>query len=413
VLLSTDEPDAMMRGLFARIAPHFSLDAYFNFTVNEAHDALRLSSCIGIPEEAARAISRLEFGQAVCGSVARLWQPIVATRIQQSDDPKVRLVKSFGIRAYACNPLLAGDRLLGTLSFASRSRDEFDPEELDFLRTICHYVTAAYERLRLIRQLQEADRRKDEFLAMLAHELRNPLAPIRNAAQVIRLLGPADANLQRAREMIERQVLHLSRLVDDLLDVSRITRGKITLQKDRLDLAAVVAQAVETSAPLIQARGHKLTISLPQEPVCVAGDATRLAQVVSNLLNNAAKYTPDGGHLALTVEVASPPSTPLAPPGRGVGGEGWAVVRVRDDGVGIAADLLPQVFDLFTQGDRSLARSEGGLGIGLSMVRTLVEMHGGTVAARSAGPGKGSEFIVRLPTFRSQESGVRGQAVLR
>ncbi len=180
VLLTTDEPDAMLRSLFDKIAPHFGLDTYFNFLMTEAGDALRLASCAGIPEEEARQISRLELGQAVCGTVARERRPMAATFIHQSDDPKVQLVKGYGIRAYACNPLMAGDRVLGTLSFASRTRDCLDEEELEFLRTVCHYVTVAYERLRLVHELREADRRKDEFLATLAHELRNPLAPIRN-----------------------------------------------------------------------------------------------------------------------------------------------------------------------------------------------------------------------------------------
>jgi GAF domain-containing protein len=165
VLLTTDDPDAMLRSLFAKIAPHFALDSYFNFLVNEKGDGLRLGSCAGIPEEETRKFTRLEFGQAVCGTVALRRQPVVAAHIQESDEPMVQLVKGYGIRAYACNPLLAEDQLLGTLSFASRSRDEFAPDDLEFLRTISHYVTVAYERLRLVRQLQEQDRRKDEFLA--------------------------------------------------------------------------------------------------------------------------------------------------------------------------------------------------------------------------------------------------------
>ncbi len=237
------------------------------------------------------------------------------------------------------------------------------------------------ERQRLGAELAETDRRKDEFLAMLAHELRNPLAPLRNAVHLFRMLGPGDANLQRVGGIIERQVLHLTRLVDDLLDVSRITRGKIELHTEPIDLAAVVACSVEASRPLLDARRHELTVQLPGQPLWVEGDATRLTQVLGNLLNNAAKYTPEGGHICLTVEA----------------GEKEATVRVRDDGRGIAADFLPRVFDLFTQGDPSPARSEGGLGIGLTLVKSLVGMHGGRVEAHSDGPGHGSEFVVRLP----------------
>jgi PAS domain S-box-containing protein len=234
------------------------------------------------------------------------------------------------------------------------------------------------ERKRAEEALKDADRRKDEFLAMLAHELRNPLAPISNALHLVRLHG---ADPQQALEMIERQVEHMVRLVDDLLDVSRITRGKIELRRERVDLAAVAVRAVEGSRPLIDARRHRLEMRLPDGPLPVDGDPMRLAQVVWNLLNNAAKYTPEGGRIALTVEAA--------------GGE--AVVRVRDTGMGIPADMLARVFDLFTQVDRTLDRAEGGLGIGLTLVRRLTEMHGGTVAAHSAGPGQGSEFVVRLP----------------
>jgi PAS domain S-box-containing protein len=390
VLLTTDDPDAMLRGLFAKIAPHFGLDALFNFMVNEAGDALRLESCLGIPEGEARKITRLEFGQAVCGTVALHRQPLVATHIQQSDDPKVQLVKGYGIRAYACNPLLAGDRLLGTLSFASRTRDQFDPGEVEFLETISHYVTVAYERLRLIGQLRDADRKKDEFLATLAHELRNPLAPIRNALQILRLADGNKEAVEKVRSIMERQLQQMVRLIDDLLDASRISRNKLILRKERVALETVVQNAVEACRPLIEASGHELTVSVPQEPLYLDADLTRLAQVFVNLLNNAAKYTNRGGHIRLTVERE--------------GGE--VAVAVEDTGIGIPADMLPRVFEMFTQVDRSLERSQGGLGIGLSLVKRLVEMHGGTVEAHSDGPGKGCKFVVRLPVVLSlvQES---------
>jgi signal transduction histidine kinase len=233
--------------------------------------------------------------------------------------------------------------------------------------------------------LKEVNQRKDEFLAMLAHELRNPLAPIRNAAQLLSAHG-GKPEIEWARAVIERQTRHLVRLVDDLLDVSRMVRGQIALQSAPVMLADIVQSAVEASRPLIRRRRHQFAVQLPEEPVRIEGDLTRLAQVLSNLLNNAAKYTDDGGHIRLDAEL-----------------EGDTVaIRVRDTGLGIAPNLLPHVFDLFTQADRTLDRAEGGLGIGLTLVKRLVEMHGGSVAARSEGLGRGAEFIVRLPVLATQ-----------
>ena len=234
---------------------------------------------------------------------------------------------------------------------------------------------------RLNAELSEADRRKDEFLAVLAHELRNPLAPIRNAVHYLGLKASPDPALRNARDIIDRQVRHLVRLVDDLLDISRISSGKIGLQKERVSLALIVTNAVESSRPAIESENHQLTVTLPAEPVYLEADLTRLAQVLQNLLNNAAKYTPPGGKIGLHTEF-----------------DGHSVsIRVVDTGIGIPREMLPRVFDLFTQVDRSIERSSGGLGIGLTLVQRLVELHGGTVEARSEGPDKGSEFIVRLP----------------
>jgi signal transduction histidine kinase len=216
-------------------------------------------------------------------------------------------------------------------------------------------------------ELAEADRRKDEFLAMLGHELRNPLAPLANAAHLLRQPGATPEQARWAGEVIGRQVGQMSRLVDDLLDVSRITRGKVTLQMERVELGAVVERAVEISRPLIEARRHELVESLPEGPVWLEADPVRLAQVVANLLNNAAKYTPDRGRITLSV--------------RQEGDE--VVLGVRDNGVGIAPEVLPRVFELFAQDRRTLDRSQGGLGIGLTLVKGLVEMHGGRVQAFS------------------------------
>jgi signal transduction histidine kinase len=252
---------------------------------------------------------------------------------------------------------------------------------LSAVRTALRARRRQYQARAHLLALQEADRRKDEFLATLAHELRNPLAPIRNSVDILRLSGHSMPVPTPIVETMDRQVGHMVRLVDDLLEVSRITRGKIELRKEPIELRTAIEVAVETSRPLIDAARHRLTVDLPQEPLNVEADPTRLAQVFANLLNNAAKYTEDGGDLHLRAERQ--------------GGE--AVISVRDTGVGIAPAHLASVFDMFVQGRGGHPRMPGGLGIGLTLVRTLVEMHGGSVAARSDGPGKGSEFTVRLP----------------
>jgi len=237
------------------------------------------------------------------------------------------------------------------------------------------------ERERLVARLQEQDQRKDEFLATLAHELRNPLAPIRNGLQIMRLApGNADAT-ERIRSMMERQVGQMVHLIDDLLDLSRISRGKIDLRKERIELASAIAQAIETSRPSLAQADHELLTEIPPGAIYVDADLTRLTQVFSNLLNNAAKFTERGGRVRLAVQLMGLD----------------AVVSVTDNGIGIPTHMLPHVFEMFTQVDGNLERSRGGLGIGLSIVQRLVQMHGGSVEARSDGPGKGSEFIVRLP----------------
>ena len=237
-------------------------------------------------------------------------------------------------------------------------------------------------------ELIEAGRRKDEFLAMLGHELRNPLAPIRNAVSILNKLGSNDPDINWCQEVIDRQSVQLTRIVDDLLDVSRVSRGKIQLHKTRLDLALAVQQGIETSRHLIDARGHTLKVTLPAGPLLVDGDLARLSQVVANLLNNAAKYTDEGGTIWLTVE-------PVARPEMAV--ERGAVIRIRDNGRGFDSTVHESLFSLFYQVDRNIDRSDGGLGIGLALVRSLVEMHGGTVHAHSAGRGHGSEFSVEIP----------------
>jgi len=252
------------------------------------------------------------------------------------------------------------------------------------------------EELRASEQaLEDADRRKHEFLATLAHELRNPLAPLRNGLELLRRGGLENEELARVQDMMQRQLGHLVRLVDDLLDVSRMSRGQVELKRERVKIQTVLEHAVELGRPLVEARRHVLTTSFPSAPVWVDGDLTRLAQVVGNLLDNAAKYTPPGGHIRVSAAAE--------------GGE--TVVRVVDDGIGIAAEMLPRVFDLFVQVDRALYHPRGGLGIGLSLVRRLAELHGGTITAQSPGLGRGSTFTLRLPLASGAPAAVGSPAV--
>ncbi|HEY1379601.1 MAG TPA: response regulator [Gemmataceae bacterium] len=302
------------------------------------------------------------------------------------------------VRSAAVVPLRARGRTLGVLTLAyGPSGRAHKPDDLTLVEDLASRAAIALDNARLYEDVQQADRQKNEFLSMLAHELRNPLAPIRNAVAVLRATGTDPSALNWAGGVIDRQVRHLVRLVDDLLDISRITRGKIRLRPEPVDVAAVVAQAVEASRPEIEARRHRLEVSVTQQPLWVNGDPARLAQVLTNLLNNAAKYTEPGGRVWLTADAACAEKDPARP-------LGLAVLSVRDTGIGIPPDMLPRVFDLFTQGDHSLDRSEGGLGIGLTLVRRLVELHGGTVTAASDGPGRGSEFTVRLPLADRAES---------
>jgi signal transduction histidine kinase/DNA-binding response OmpR family regulator len=505
-LLSSKDPDRIVRDLFPRVAAHLGIDTYFNYMVSASSGRLILHSYAGVSDQTAEEFRHLELGPSLCGTLARIQTPVVAADILHSDHKEAALVRSLGLQAYACNPLVSGGRLLGTLSFASRTRPSFEHDELEFIRLISQYVAVAVERAKVeqtlreseerleslvtnapiaiavvqgmelryvlvnptyqsivgaevallgrpyrdvfpeaaergaeesLRQvlrtgqrwqmrdfetpipgraamtwwdgevltlpespdslliltwevterkraeaaLREADRAKDEFLAMLGHELRNPVGAIGSAIRVLEDVATRDATARRAQAVIDRQVRHLARLVDDLLDVGRVTAGKITLVRRPLDLAEVAGGVVSAWRASGRLDGHRATLTAT--PVWVEADETRLEQVVSNLLGNAVKFTPMAG--AVTVRV------------RPDGGD--AVLEVEDTGVGISAELIGRVFDLFVQDEQSPDRARGGLGIGLTLVRRLVERHGGTVTARSAGLGRGSVFTVRLPAM--------------
>ncbi|MSP79288.1 MAG: hybrid sensor histidine kinase/response regulator [Dehalococcoidia bacterium] len=265
----------------------------------------------------------------------------------------------------------------------------FTQEDVNFLQAVANVLGSAIQRQAVEQAVRQAGQRKDEFLALLGHELRNPLTPIRSAVDLMKMEPTQDARLTRMSGIIDRQVGHLTRLVDDLLDVSRITHGKVTLRKETVELASAVRNATEAVQSLIQTRKHALSVTLPDEPVYLNADPVRLIQVIDNLLSNAAKYTPEGGHIRLVAEATSKQVT----------------LHLIDNGIGMPSDLVPHIFEVFVRGEQDLARSIGGLGLGLTLVHGLVEMHGGTMEARSAGVGKGSEFIVRLPRLIPQSRG--------
>jgi signal transduction histidine kinase len=323
---------------------------------------------------------------SACGAAPADARRVVVDDVRRRDvfrgHPSERMLLEAGVLAVQSTPLTSSDgTVLGMVSTHWAVPHRPGERELRLLDLLARQAADFLVRRRAEEALREADRRKDEFLAMLAHELRNPLAPISNALHVLQIAGGDRELVEATHDMIARQVEHMVRLVDDLLEVSRITLGKIAIRKERIDLRDVVRSALETTQPLFDAARHRLTTELPPEPVILDADPVRLAQVLSNLLANAAKYTEADGLVSLAAR----------------SGPGGVVISVRDSGVGIPAEMLPKIFELFTQVDRPYDRSRGGLGIGLTLVRSLVEMHGGTVEARSDGPGKGSEFVVRLP----------------
>src|SRR6185503_12553410 len=316
--------------------------------------------------------------------------------------PRAPAALAGGLHGGVAFPIMLREEVVGVIEFFSREIRRPDADLIQMFATLGGQVGQFMDRQRaaeslarllqsegeararaeaLSEDLRRASEAKDEFLAVLAHELRNPLAPLRNALEVLRLRGLADPQTVRMHGIMERQVKHLPRLVDDLLDVSRITRGRIELKKEPTDLAALVAAAADGLQGVLEQSAHSLSIALPESPVVLDVDPVRVEQVLTNLLANAARFTPRGGSIDLTVERE----------------RGEAVIRVRDNGIGIRAEMVPRIFELFAQADRLPGEVAHGLGIGLTLVQRLVELHGGRVVARSGGRGQGSEFEVRLP----------------
>jgi signal transduction histidine kinase/ActR/RegA family two-component response regulator len=324
---------------------------------------------------------------STCGVALRTRKRVVVEDVDQCDfmsgTEDQATYRQTGIRAVQSTPLISRTgRVLGMISTHWSRPHRPSEDALRLFDILARQAADLIERKQSQEKLEIADRQKDEFLAMLAHELRNPLAPVRNASEVLARMFADEPHAQVPIDIIKRQTAHLTRLVDDLLDVSRITQGRIELQSSTIDIAAVVAQAVEMAEPHVRAKQHTLSITAPNyQPLYVSGDPARLVQCVGNILSNATKYTESGGQIRLETRAEG----------------GSAVVEITDTGAGIPPALLPRVFDLFVQSDRALDRAQGGLGIGLAIVKRLVEMHGGQVSARSPGLGQGSTFQIRLP----------------
>jgi signal transduction histidine kinase len=332
-------------------------------------------------------VRRLQMHPPAEAGDAEAFSPQLRAAADEAVREKQFKLWSNGNRAAAICPLMAGDEVRGTLVLLGEA-ESFDSNRVSLIREMVSRAAIAMENARLYTAVQDADRRKNEFLAMLAHELRNPLAPIRNAVHIMQGDGVTAATMNWARDVIGRQTDHMARLVDDLLDVSRIVQGKVVVKPEKLNLALLVERSVEASSPRTAGREQLLEVELPKEPIELNGDPVRLAQVLSNLINNASKFSGPHSHIKLSAAFE----------------QGEVRISVKDNGPGIDPAFLPHIFDLFAQADQSLDRSQGGLGIGLTLVRRLIEMHGGTVEAHSEGADRGCEFVVCLPLGPVQQT---------
>jgi signal transduction histidine kinase/ActR/RegA family two-component response regulator len=355
---------------------------------DEDQTELRVGASLGFDDEYLRTIEHDPPLDGACSTCFDERRRVVVEDVEAAHfyAPYRDIACRAGFRAVHSTPLITRTgKIVGVLSTYFRVPHRPSNWALHLIDLCARQAVDFIENARLYQQLREADRRKDEFLATLAHELRNPLAPICNSLQLLRLSDDLPPAVRHIREIMEQQVNHMVRLVDDLLEVARITRGKIELRKEVIDLSSVISQAAETSRTFVESAGHQLALSFPAKPLAVEADPVRLAQVVSNLLNNAAKYTASGGQIWLTIRRQ----------------DNQAYISVRDNGQGISAEMLPRVFEMFAQVERGRAGAHSGLGIGLALAKRLVEMHGGQIDAYSSGVECGSEFVVRLPLVSS------------
>jgi signal transduction histidine kinase/ActR/RegA family two-component response regulator len=398
-LLSTEQPLTLVETVFARLKCLINLDVYFNYWLDEGQQQLHLLFYGGISDEIAKSIEWLDVGCAVCGTVAQQRRQIVQFDLQHSTDPKTKLIRDLGLTAYSCQPLVAQGKLFGTLGFGSRSRTRFTEAETSLFQTLCDQIAIALERADLVASLQQqttelvqAHHLKDEFLAALSHELRTPLNPILGWTKLMQNQKLTTAQTTEALNTIERNVKQQILLVDDLLDMSSVIQGNFNLNFYPVDLTTTLNQALEAIRFAAQAKRITIDVTQPEAqklsepPLLVMGDPDRLRQIFWNLLSNAVKFTPEDGQITLETGIVT-----SALPNH------TAQIRVIDNGIGIAPPFLPHVFDHFRQADGSSTRKYGGLGLGLSIVRHLIELQGGTVKAESAGSGQGATFTVQLP----------------
>ncbi|WP_375469156.1 PAS domain S-box protein [uncultured Nostoc sp.] len=392
-LLSTERPLDLMNSLFSKLSAQMDLHFYFHYLIDthENKQKFRLVACNGITDEVFQTIEYLEFNQGMCGLVAQERHQIVVNDVLHSSHPNAQILHPFGITAYAGQPLIAQGKLLGVLSFASRTRTHFTSGEIALLQATSDQVAVALERAQLMASLQQqkeqlvqANRIKDEFLAVLSHELRTPLNPILGWSKLLQIKKYDQATTTRALETIERNAKLQTQLIEDLLDVSRILQGKLSLNIAPVNLESAIAAAIETVRLAAEAKSIQINTVLEPNIGQVTGDSARLQQVIWNLLSNAIKFTPQGGQVEISLQ--------------SLGSQ--AQLRVSDTGKGISPDFLPYVFDYFRQADGATTRKFGGLGLGLAIVRHIVELHGGTVQAESLGEEQGATFTVMLPLIK-------------
>ncbi|MEH2231757.1 MAG: PAS domain S-box protein [Nostoc sp.] len=439
-LLSSQQPVVLIDSVYQKLRDQIGLDIYFNYLVEDNSQVMRLESYSGFSQEIAKQIESLEFGEAVCGTVAQERYAIALENVQQSIDPKTELIRSLGITAYYGYPLIAQGRLLGTLSFGSRTRLSFTDNQKGMMQAVCDQIAIAMERASLIaslqqqtEQLQEANRMKDEFLGILSHELRSPLNAILGWAQLLQRSKLSDTQMARATETIERNAKAQTQLIEDLLDISRMVRGKLRLNVGTCNLVPIIDSAIKTVSLAAQSKEIDLRFSLipsketrnsdwglgvnrenlefsaaqsqtnqhckdsnlgENSQYLVSGDGERLQQIIWNLLSNAIKFTPVGKRVELQLSVVSGQEKQQTT-------DKYAQIQVIDTGIGISPDFLPYVFDRFRQADSSSTRIYGGLGLGLAIVRHLVELHGGTVRVDSPGKEQGATFTVKIPLLKT------------